>query len=138
MPLGRIRALLNRRPALPAENPTRNAECSEFEVDNWVVSRFVLERLIPIVGTEPFPLNELVLMAAAVCRLAPSVIFEWGTHIGKSARIFYETTEHFAIECPIHSIDLPDEIPHVEHPHGLRGQLVRGVPRVMLHQGDGL
>ena len=36
------------------------------------------------------------------------------------------------------STDLPDDVEHGEHPHGDRGRLVRGLPRVHLHQGDGL
>ncbi len=136
--LERIRGLLGRPTELGCKNPTRNAQCTEFEVDNWVLSSFVLERLVPIVGIHPFPLNELMLMTAAVCRLQPSQIFEWGTHIGKSARIFYEATKHFRVDCTIHSIDLPDQITHPEHPRDQRGLMVRGLPRVILHQGDGL
>ena len=115
-----------------------NASCTEFEVNNWLTSEFVLGQLVPVVGTHPFPLNELMLMSAAVCRLKPPQIFEWGTHIGKSARIFYECANHFGIQTEIHSIDLPDDVHHVEHPHEERGKLVRGLPSVQLHQGDGL
>lgn len=122
---------------LDRNNPTRNPACTEFEVDNWAISRFVLDKLIPIVGPHPFPLNELMLMVAAVCRLRPSMIFDWGTHVGKSARIFYECTTHYRIDAEIHSTDLPDDIDHVEHPHSERGRLVRGLSRVVLHQGDG-
>lgn len=135
----RIRALLppgGRRPS--GADPTRNPDCSEFEVDNWSLSRFVLANLIPVVGIQPFPLHELMLMCAAVCRLKPSTIFEWGTHVGSSARVFYECARHYGIALQIHSVDLPDEAQHVEHPGGLRGRLVRGLPGVHLHQGDGI
>ena len=115
-----------------------NSMCSEFEVNNWTISKFVLHELVPIVDVHPFPLNELMLMASAVCKVQPSHIFEWGTNIGKSARIFYETIKAFNISAEIHSIDLPDDVEHIEHPKGSRGFLVRGLKEVTLHVGDGL
>ena len=120
------------------EDPVRNRNCTELEVDAWQLSAFVIERLVPTVGIHPFPLHELMLLSAAVCRFRPSHIFEWGTHIGKSARTFYEITRHYGIASEIHSVDLPDEVDHVEHPSGQRGRMVRGLDRVQLHQGDGL
>jgi hypothetical protein len=98
-------SLLRRARALPLsrENPAKNVTCSEFEVDNWAISQFVVRRLVPVVGCHPFPLQELMLMVAAVCRFEPAEIFEWGTHIGKSARIFYECASHYRIEADIHS-----------------------------------
>jgi cephalosporin hydroxylase len=120
------------------ENPTKNPACSEFEIDNWAISQFVLDKLVPVAGVHPFPLNELMLMVGTVCRLQPGQIFEWGTHIGKSARIFYESVTYFGIPAEIHSIDLPDDVNHAEHPHEGRGRLVRGLSGVHLHQGDGL
>lgn len=138
--LKRMRALLpgNGVRNVGSSNPARNLSCTEFEVDNWALSRFVLAKLIPVVGVEPFPLHELMLMSAAVCRLRPAMIFEWGTHVGKSARIFYETLVHYGIAGDVHSVDLPDDVEHVEHPSSHRGRLVRGVSRVHLYQGDGL
>jgi len=115
-----------------------NVHCGEFEVNNWLVSEFVLNTLVPIVGVHPFPLNELVLMVAAVCRLKPDRIYEWGTHLGKSARVFYETARHFGLDVEIHSVDLPDDVIHQEHPGHQRGMLVKGLQDVHLHQGDGL
>ena len=110
----------------------------EFEVNNWDLSRFILSEIIPVVGIRPFPLNELSLMVSTVAWVNPSHIFEWGTHIGKSARIFYETCRFLKIDTQIHSIDLPDEIEHQEHPHSSRGKLVKGKKNVFLHQGDGV
>jgi cephalosporin hydroxylase len=138
--LQRMRALWpgSRFRNLSTTNPAKNQACAEFEVDNWAVSRFVLAKLVPAVGVEPFPLHELMLMSAAVCRLRPPQIFEWGTHVGKSARVFYECARQYGIAAQIHSVDLPDEADHVEHPGELRGKLVRGLPGVHLHQGDGI
>jgi cephalosporin hydroxylase len=120
------------------ENPAKNVGSFAFEVDNWAISDFVARRLAPVVGCHPFPLHELMLMVAAVCRFERRLIFVWGTHIGKSARIFYECASHYRMEADIHSTDLPDDVTHLEHPHAARGKLVRGLPRIHLHQGDGL
>jgi cephalosporin hydroxylase len=117
---------------------TVNNNCSEFEVNKWILSDFVVANLLPVVGNRPFPLDELMLMSAAVVHLKPHYIFEWGTHIGKSARIFYETTKTFNIPCQVHSIDLPDSVEHVEHPKEVHGMLVRGIKEVTLHRGDGI
>lgn len=119
-------------------NPCPNPQSALFEVDAWNISQFIVERLIPIVGVHPFPLQELMLMCAAITRLQPPVLFEWGTNIGKSARIFYETSRYYGINTTIHSIDLPDEIEHGEHPHSRRGELLHGIDAVKLYKGDGL
>lgn len=130
---GILRTLLSR--SVP---PVANASAEAFEVVPTELSRFVLTRLAPIVGVSPFPLNELMLMSAAVVRFRPTHIFDWGTHIGASARVFWETARRYDIPAEIHSIDLPDDATHVEHPGGDRGRLVRGRRGVYLHQGDGL
>lgn len=119
-------------------DPAINAACTEFEVNNWVISDFLVNKIIPVVGTHPYPICELNLMVAAVCRMKPKQVFEWGTNIGKSARIFYETARHFGLALEIHSIDLPDDVEHCEHPQNKRGIMVRGLPDVTLHYGDGL
>jgi len=118
--------------------PARNTTANEFEVDLWILSRFVLDRLVPVIGVHPFPLNELLLASAAVCRVKPKIVFDWGTHIGASARLFYECAHAFQLDYEVHSIDLPDEASHVEHPGSKHGRLVRGLPGVHLHRGDGV
>jgi cephalosporin hydroxylase len=133
----RIAGLL-RRPGDATVDVARNVACSRFEVDGWQLSDFVCRRLVPRVGVRPFPLHELLLMTAAVCRLKPPLIFEWGTHVGKSARVFHETLSAFRIPSHVHSIDLPVHVEHGEHPGARRGELVRGLRGVTLHQGDGL
>ncbi|MDP2385903.1 MAG: class I SAM-dependent methyltransferase [Bacteroidota bacterium] len=120
------------------EDPAKNLNCSEFEVNNWIVSDFVVNKLVPVVGFHPFPLTELMLMTATVCRFKPELIFEWGTNIGKSARIFYEISKTFDIKTEVHSIDLPDDVFHNEHPKNDRGRMVKGIKEVQLHQADGL
>ena len=79
-----------------------NPSATEFEVNNWAISEFVLSRLVPVVGVHPYPLNELMLMAAAICRFKPTHVFEWGTNVGASARVFHEAGRHFSIPLEIH------------------------------------
>jgi cephalosporin hydroxylase len=119
-------------------DPVRNPGASEFEVDLWTLSDFLLEKVVPVVGIRPYPLNELLLMTAAACRLKPSLVFDWGTHIGVSARVFYECERAFKLGYEIHSVDLPPGASHVEHPGQEHGRLVRGLPNVHLHRGDGV
>jgi hypothetical protein len=119
-------------------DPVRNPQGSEFEVDLWTLSDFVLDTIVPVVGVRPYPLNELLLMTAAACRLKPTVVFDWGTHIGVSARIFFECDKAFKLGFDIHSIDLPPDATHIEHPGQEHGRLVRGLANVHLHRGDGV
>jgi cephalosporin hydroxylase len=119
-------------------NASKHENCSAFEVDNWILSEFIINKLIKICGIHPYPLSELMLMTASVARIKPTHIFEWGTNIGKSARIFYEVSNYFNINTEIHSIDLPDHVEHIEHPKNKRGYLVKGKKNVFLHQADGL
>jgi Methyltransferase domain len=119
-------------------DPVPNPAASEFEVDLWTLSRFLLEKVVPVVGTRPYPLNELLLMSGAACRLRPSVVFDWGTYIGTSARVFYECNNAFKLGYEIHSIDLPPDASHVEHPGQDHGRLVQGLAGVHLHRGNGV
>lgn len=115
-----------------------NPQCTELEVNNWVISEFIIEELIPIVGVHPYPINEQCMMVAAVCALKPTHIFEWGTNLGKSARIFYEAARKFGISTQIYSVDLPDDIEHIEHPKERRGIFVKNLKGIKLLLGDGL
>jgi len=119
-------------------DPFRNEDCAEPEVDKFIISRFVLETLVPVIGFHPFPLDELILMTATVVAFKPSHIFEWGTHLGKSARAFHEISKAFRINTEIHSTDLPENEYHVENLGKRRGTFVRRRPSVHLHLGDGL
>ena len=134
--LGKLR---HKQPAVPVRSdPVRNPGALEFEVDLWTLSDFVLDTIVPVVGVRPYPLNELLLMIAAACRLRPSVVFDWGTHIGVSARIFYECNKAFDLGYEIHSVDLLPDASHVEHPGQEHGRLVRGLDKVHLHRGNGV
>ena len=121
-----------------AFNPILLHAGSEFEVRNDIVSKFVLSKLVPVAGVNPFPLSELSLMTASICFFRPSHIFEWGTNVGKSARIFFEICKYFDFNTEIHTIDLPDDVEHDEHPQRKRGYYVKGIKAVKMHQGDGV
>jgi cephalosporin hydroxylase len=101
-------------------------------------SKFVAESLLSRASYWPYPPGELHLMTVALLWWQPDVIFEWGTNLGNSARIFHWITEAFAINTQIHSIDLPPDVSHVENVKELRGLLVRKLPGVHLHLGDGV
>ena len=132
-----LRRFLPRPAGLP-DDLARNVACDRFEVDAWQLSDLVLERIVPRTGVRPFPLHELLLMVAAVARVRPALVLEWGTHVGKSAWIFREASAALGIPSHVHSIDLPADVDHVEHPRDRRGEMVRGLPGVTLHEGDGL
>jgi hypothetical protein len=119
-------------------DPAVNVNSTEFEVNNWVISEFILSNLVPVVGHHPYPLTELTLIVGAYTYFKPKYVFEWGTHVGKAARIFFEASKAFQIDTEIHTIDLPDDVDHVEHPHESRGMLVKDFKEVTQHLGDGL
>ena len=107
---------------------------AELEVDKWRLSGTVIE-LAGIVGTSPYPLDELLLMSAAFVYHRPEVVVEIGTHVGKSARVWAELRQAFSTSTEIHTIDLLDES-HPEFPGHTLGEHVRGMD-VTQHIGDG-
>lgn len=109
------------------------------EANKWALSEFVLSKLIRIVGVHPYPLDELLFMCSTLAYFKPDMIIEWGTHYGKSARIFYEAAAYLNLPTEIHSVDLPPAEEHIENIHvaSQRAALVRKLP-VILHLGDGL
>lgn len=119
-------------------DPVKNRTSAEFEVNKWMISKFIIYKLLPVVGYEPYPLDELMLMVSAVCFARPTHIFDWGTHVGKSARIFYETVKAFHIPSKLHTIDLPEGVFHVEHPHERRGIFIRNIDDIRQYWGDGV
>lgn len=121
-----------------SKNTIVNDYSTELEVSINQLSSFIIKDLLPIVNVSPFPITELLLMSSAVVKLRPDYIFEWGTHLGISARIFNEICKKYEINVNIHSIDLPDDVEHIEHPGEKRGIKVKGIKNVVLHQGDGL
>lgn len=102
-------------------------EGSIFEVDCWVLSEILLDRVIPKIGISPYPLNEQMLMAAAIAFVKPKIIIEWGTHVGISARLFWEVKKALSLNCQIYTIDSMNPN-HPEFPGAKRG--------IYLHKTD--
>ena len=108
---------------------------NRLEVDKWMASDTAL-RLQRIVGKRPYPLDELMLMTAVFCYIQPAVVIDIGTHVGKSARVWWELSRLFGFRCDIHTIDLYDRS-HAEYPGEMLGKMIKGLS-VMQHRGDGL
>ncbi|RNC68870.1 MAG: class I SAM-dependent methyltransferase [Desulfuromonadales bacterium] len=141
MKMGKVRDYFKRklrRHGHSGHDASVNPCCEELEVNNWMISEFVVYDLVPIVGVHPYPVSELCLMAAAINGLKPTHLFEWGTNLGKSARIFYETARRFGVGTKIYSVDLPDDVDHAEHPRTNRGLYVKSIKDITLLLGDGL
>lgn len=111
---------------------------SQPEANKWVLSDFILNNLIPVVGVRPYPLDELLMMSSTLAYFKPDLVIDWGTHLGKSARVFYETAKYLKLQSQIHSVDLPPSVDHVENKlnSSQRAMFVRDLP-VRLHLGDG-
>ena len=107
-------------------------EANVVELDS-----FVLEKILPKTGLL-YPLAEISLMALVVDRVRPTHIFEWGTNIGSSAKIFHHITESLGMDIPIHTWDLPEDVPHGQHPKENHAKLAKGLALVHFHRDDGL
>jgi cephalosporin hydroxylase len=105
-----------------------------LETEKWALSRW-LPSLVRVVGTHPFPLDELLTMAGAFEYHRPELVVDIGTHLGKSARLWYEVARWLGEPCQIHTIDLFDP-KHSEFPGVQLGEFIRGLP-VVQHLGDG-
>jgi len=96
----------------------------------------LLNNVIPKIGYDTYPLNEQMLMAAAIAFVRPKIIIEWGTHFGKSARLFWEVKESLHLNCEIYTVDLMDP-DHLEFPGTARGKYLSGTG-VNQNVGDGV
>lgn len=112
---------------------------TEWAADNlhawpvWLKVNAILD-LLAIPG---YPPEEIGLMVDTVINYRPMYVFEWGTNRGTSARIFYEAARLTGDPCEIHTTELPDDVPYLEHPGDESGLFVRNLP-VEQHRGDGL
>lgn len=109
---------------------------SIFEVDCWILSEILLKKVIPKIGIHPYPLNEQMLMASVVAFVQPKIIIEWGTNVGKSARLFWEVKEALDLNCSIYTIDLMNPN-HPEFSGAARGKYLSNTD-VMQIVGDGV
>ncbi len=83
------------------------------------------------IGLDGYSPSEVSLVFETIDRDQPDFICEWGTNVGQSARMFYEVSRGLGVNCPIHSIEISDDVV------GGRGKFVEGLP-VTLHLGLGL
>lgn len=124
------------KPPVPAPVAHGGARPIRLEVDAFATSRVVLDVLVPVVGVHPYPLSELMLMAAAFFDLRPGRVIDVGTHHGKSARVWHELGRLLDTPPPVHTIDLCDPT-HPEFPGKDHGRYCRDLDGVTLHTGDG-
>ena len=132
--LTRLKRLLRPAKKPVARTFTRTPESILLETDKWASSEVVLG-LAKIVSVRPYPLDELLLMSAAFQYHRPEMVIDIGTHVGKSARIWYELSRKFNPQCAVHTIDLCDP-QHAEFPGERLGSYIHGLP-VTQHIGDG-
>ncbi len=120
--------------ASPAPRSPDSTPPTFLETEKWLLSKW-LPNLVRVVGTHPFPLDELLAMVGVFEYHRPELVVDIGTHLGKSARVWHEVAEWLGEPCQIHTVDLFDPN-HPEFPGELLGQFIRGLP-VTQHLGDG-
>lgn len=83
--------------------------------------------------------QEVEFFESVLERHRPTHVFEWGTNVGASARLFYEAALELDYPCEVHTTELPDELAHLDrdHPGHRYGQWIEGIP-VHAHRGYGL
>jgi hypothetical protein len=119
---------------IPDIQPRRVPRPGFLEVDKWALSCVVL-RIARIIGSHPYPLDELLLMAAAFEYHRPEIVIDVGTHMGKSARMWYEMSRFLKQPSSIHTFDIHDPR-HPEFAGAFLGRYIRGYP-VKQHIQDG-
>lgn len=90
---------------------------------------------LPAYGDE-----EVIFAAKVMERLRPTHVFEWGTNVGASARLFYETAQDLGFHCEVHTVELPIELAYLDRDHpgeNRYGLWIQGLP-IHGHLGDGL
>ena len=83
--------------------------------------------------------QEVEFFGSVLERFRPTHVFEWGTNVGASARLFYEAALEFGYECEVHTVELPDSLSHLDrdHPGHRHGQWIEGLS-IHAHRGLGL
>lgn len=81
--------------------------------------------------------DEIRLIADTLERFRPEYVFEWGTNVGASARIFYEIGSQF-LTLRVVTVEHPDPATH-DHPGGRYGLWCEGFePHIQMVKGDGV
>lgn len=81
--------------------------------------------------------DEVAFIAKTLLKLQPSHVFEWGTNVGASARIFHEVTRLAGIRSTVHTWEHPDMTTR-DHPGHRHAELVDGIATVIPYIGEGL
>jgi hypothetical protein len=74
-------------------------------------------------------------MHDTVALVKPDRIFDWGTNVGASARIFHEATD---AHCIVETIDLPKVLEPLDRDHAGTHTGLHLVPEIRQHRGDGV
>lgn len=103
------------------------------------ISDFLKTKVDFASGEIPYTAKEKELLILAVLETEPDIVLDWGTHIGISARLFYELGQYFSLDYKVHTVDLKEEGSHPERPtnNGL-GKHIVDIPDVSQHFGDGI
>lgn len=91
------------------------------------------------IGLPAYGDDEVKFITGAMERHRPTHVFDWGTNVGASARLFYEAARIHGFPCEVHTVELPLEQAHLDrdHPGEHRyGQWL--TPEIHGHRGDGL
>lgn len=83
--------------------------------------------------------DEIKFMGQAVLRVRPQIVYEWGTNLGCSARVFHEASIAFDIPLTVHTTELPltEAWRDRDHPGERVAQWIGDLP-IERHEGDGL
>lgn len=98
-----------------------------------------LLRRVRAFGLPAYGDHEVRFFESVLKRHRPTHVFEWGTNVGASARLFYEAGLELGYECEVHTVELPDELSVLDrdHPGERYGKWIDGIP-VHAHRGYGL
>lgn len=91
-------------------------------------------------GLPAYGNDEVRFVEEILTKLRPTHVFDWGTNVGASARLFYEGSLQMGYPCEVHTVELPLELAHLDrdHPGETRyGAWIEGLP-VYGHRGDGV
>lgn len=83
--------------------------------------------------------QEVEFFESVLGRHRPTHVFEWGTNVGASARLFHEASLELGYECEVHTVELPLDLAHLDrdHPGHRYGQWIEGTS-IHAHRGYGL
>jgi hypothetical protein len=98
------------------------------------LSRATAKRIVGM-GLPGYGEDEVGFMCETVEIVQPDRIFDWGTNVGASARIFYEAC---IVHCIVETIDLPAVLEQLDRDHagGRTGSHL--TPEIRTHRGDGV